>query len=68
MKVKFERVYKKYSIGDIAEIDNKEELDYLINTKTIILLEEEKDFETSEIEEIPTEKAETKSNKGKNRK
>ena len=32
MKVKFERVYKEYSIGDIADIDNKEELDYLINT------------------------------------
>lgn len=64
MKVKFERVYKKYSIGDIAEIDNKEELDYLINTKTIDILE---DFESSEIEEA--EEIEEKSNKkGKSKK
>lgn len=61
MKVKFERVYKDYSIGDIADIDNKEELNYLINTKTVDILE---DFESSEIEEI-----EEKTNKkGKSKK
>lgn len=64
MKVKFERVYKNYSIGAIADIDNKEELDYLINTKTVNILE---DFGSSEIEEV--EEIEEKSNKkGKSKK
>lgn len=69
MKVKFERVYKNYSIGAIADIDNKEELDYLINTKTVNILE---DFGSSEIEEIKEaeeEEIEEKSNKkGKSKK
>lgn len=64
MKVKFERVYKNYSIGAIADIDNKEELNYLINTKTVDILE---DFESSETEE--TEEIEEKTNKkGKSKK
>lgn len=57
MKVKFKRIYKDYSIGDIVDIDSKEELDYLINTETIDVLE---DFESSEIEEKSNKKGKTK--------
>lgn len=57
MKVKFKRIYKDYSIGDIVDIDSKEELDYLINTETVEVLE---DFESSEIEEKSNKKGKTK--------
>lgn len=70
MKVRFKRVYKNFSIGDKANIDKKEELDYLINTKTVDILE---NFVTSELEEEKTvdktESPKEKSNsKGKSKK
>lgn len=48
MKVKFERIYGNFKIGDIGEISDKEELEYLKNTGTAVVIEE---FETSETDE-----------------
>lgn len=35
MKVKFKKKYKKYKKGEIENIEDKDELDFLIKTKTV---------------------------------
>ena len=50
MKIKFERVYGKHKIGDIVEFEKGEELNYILTTKTALIIEDD-DFENNEIDE-----------------
>lgn len=75
MKVKFERHYGEYKIGDLADFEKGEELNYILNTETAIIIEDDNpnsenieenqssDFGNSEIEE--TEKENRKNKKVK---
>lgn len=55
MKVKFERHYGEYKIGDFGNFEKGEELNYVLATKTASIIEDN-DFEDNEI--IETEKEE----------
>ena len=50
MKIKFERVYGKHKIGDIVEFEKGEELNYILTTKTALIIEDD-DFGNNEIDE-----------------
>ena len=50
MKIKFERVYGKHKIGDIVEFEKGEELNYILTTKTALVIEDD-DFGNNEIDE-----------------
>lgn len=50
MKIKFERVYGKHKIGDIVEFEKGEELNYILATKTALVIEDD-DFGNNEIDE-----------------
>ena len=75
MKVKFERHYGEYKIGDFGNFEKGEELNYILNTETAIIIEDDNpnsetieenqssDFGNSEIEE--TEKDNKKNKKVK---
>ena len=54
MKIKFERVYGKHKIGDIVEFEKGEELNYILTTKTALIIEDD-DFENNEIDEAEAE-------------
>ena len=53
MKIKFERVYGKHKIGDIVEFEKGEELNYILTTKTALIIEDD-DFGNNEIDEAET--------------
>ena len=55
MKIKFERMYGEHKIGDIVKFEKGEELNYILATKTALVIEDD-DFEGNEI--IETEKEE----------
>lgn len=57
MKIKFERVYGKYKIGDIVEFEKGEELNYILTTKTALVMEDD-DFGNTEIENNKNEETE----------
>jgi hypothetical protein len=75
MKVKFERHYGEYKIGDLADFEKGEELNYILNTETAIIIEDDNpnsetikenqssDFGNSEIEETEETEKENKKNK-----
>lgn len=75
MKVKFERHYGEYKIGDFGNFEKGEELNYILKTGTAIKIEDDNpnsetieenqssDFGNSEIEE--TEKDNKKNKKVK---
>ena len=75
MKVKFERHYGEYKIGDLGDFGKGEELNYILKTGTATIIEEDTpnseeieenkndDFGNSEIEE--TEKDNKKNKKVK---
>lgn len=63
MKVKFERIYGNFKIGDVQNIEDKKELDYILSTETAILLDSNDDFGNDEID-----KSEETEDKKKNRK
>lgn len=78
MKVKFERHYGEYKIGDLADFEKGEELNYILNTETAIIIEDDNpnsetieenqssDFGNSEIEETEeTEETEKENKKNK---
>ena len=77
MKIKFERVYGKHKIGDIVEFEKGEELNYILTTKTALIIEDDdfgntemgnnKSEETEEIEEN-LEEANEIGKSGKNKK
>ena len=54
MKIKFERVYGKHKIGDIVEFEKGEELNYILTTKTALIIEDD-DFGDNEIDEAEAE-------------
>ena len=54
MKIKFERIYGKHKIGDIVEFEKGEELNYILTTKTALIIEDD-DFENNEIDEAEAE-------------
>ena len=54
MKIKFERIYGKNKIGDIVEFEKGEELNYILTTKTALIIEDD-DFENNEIDEAEAE-------------
>lgn len=54
MKIKFERVYGKHKIGDIVEFEKGEELNYILTTKTALIIEDD-DFGNNEIDEVEAE-------------
>jgi hypothetical protein len=54
MKIKFERVYGKHKIGDIVEFEKGEELNYILTTKTALIIEDD-DFRNNEIDEAEAE-------------
>ena len=57
MKIKFERVYGKHKIGDIVEFEKGEELNYILTTKTALVMEDD-DFGNTEIENNKNEETE----------
>lgn len=61
MKIKFERVYGKHKIGDIVEFEKGEELNYILTTKTALIIEDD-DFGNNEIAEAETEDNSDKEN------
>ncbi|MEJ6471101.1 hypothetical protein LH398_12395 [Fusobacterium nucleatum] len=61
MKIKFERVYGKHKIGDIVEFEKGEELNYILTTKTALIIEDD-DFGNNEIDEAETEDNSDKEN------
>lgn len=61
MKIKFERVYGKHKIGDIVEFEKGEELNYILTTKTALIIEDD-DFGNNEIDETETEDNSDKEN------
>jgi len=75
MKIKFERHYGEYKIGDLADFEKGEELHYILKTGTATIIEEDTpnseeieenkndDFGNSEVEE--TEKDNKKNKKVK---
>ena len=75
MKIKFERHYGEYKIGDLADFEKGEELNYILKTGTATIIEEDNpnseeieenkndDFGNSEVEE--TEKDNKKNKKVK---
>lgn len=52
MKVIFLRKYKEFKIGDIGTITDKNEIEFLKNTKTIEQFHNEKDKSENELEKI----------------
>lgn len=52
MKVKFERHYGEYKIGDFGDFEKGEELNYILKTGTAIIIEED----TPKLEEIEENK------------
>ena len=57
MKIKFERMYGEYKIGDIVEFEKGEELNYILATKTALVIEDD-DFGNTEIENNKSEETE----------
>nr|DAS69965.1 MAG TPA: hypothetical protein [Caudoviricetes sp.] len=57
MKIKFERMYGEHKIGDIAEFEKGEELNYILATKTALVMEDD-DFGNTEIENNKNEETE----------
>ena len=57
MKIKFERMYGEHKIGDIAEFEKGEELNYILATKTALVIEDD-DFGNTEIENNKSEETE----------
>ena len=57
MKIKFERIYGKHKIGDIVEFEEGEELNYILTTKTALVIEDD-DFGNTEIENNKNEETE----------
>ena len=50
MKIKFERMYGEHKIGDVVEFEKGEELDYILTTKTALVIEDD-DFGNNEIDD-----------------
>lgn len=67
MKIKFERVYGKHKIGDIVEFEKGEELNYILTTKTALIIEDD-DFGNNEIDEAEAEDNNEAGKSGKNKK
>ena len=69
MKVVFLRNYKEFTKGEMSEINDAEELSYLVNTGTVPDITEEKEEEIESIlvesEEIEVEGVQPKNKKGK---
>ena len=57
MKIKFERMYGEHKIGDIVEFEKGEELNYILATKTALVIEDD-DFGNTEIENNKSEETE----------
>ncbi|WP_338950755.1 hypothetical protein KSU02_07220 [Fusobacterium nucleatum] len=57
MKIKFERMYGEHKIGDIVEFEKGEELNYILATKTALVMEDD-DFGNTEIENNKNEETE----------
>lgn len=50
MKIRFERMYGEHKIGDVVEFEKGEELDYILTTKTALVIEDD-DFGNNEIDD-----------------
>ena len=57
MKIKFERMYGEHKIGNIVEFEKGEELNYILATKTALVIEDD-DFGNTEIENNKSEETE----------
>ena len=57
MKIKFERMYGEHKIGNIVEFEKGEELNYILATKTALVIEDD-DFGNTEIENNKSEESE----------
>ena len=57
MKIKFERMYGENRIGDVVEFEKGEELNYILATKTALVIEDD-DFGNTEIENNKSEETE----------